>query len=135
MPIYKHPSAQDKKRSYGQDVEELGHNIRDAREKAGLSLDDLARLINSDKSHLSRVENGTQIPKIDTIFRIMDALDISSNAILPARFMRNSKNSELDCIYALYAKLPEGKRNEMIRYIRALMIGLSAIEQTSLERT
>ena len=134
MPIYEHPSAQDR-RSYTQEIEELGRNIRVVREKAGLSLDDLARLINSDKSHLSRVENGTQIPKIDTILRIMDALDISPSAILPATFLRNSKNSELDCICNLYANLPEEKRNEMIRYIRALMIGLTAIEQTSQENT
>ena len=52
--------------NYEQDIKEFGYNLKDAREKAGLSLDDLARIIDSDKSHLSKLESGSQIPKVDT---------------------------------------------------------------------
>ena len=53
----KKKNAQAVGRNYDKDVAELGHNIRNARERVGVSLDELARLINSDKSHLSKINN------------------------------------------------------------------------------
>ena len=115
--------------NYEQDIKEFGYNLKDAREKAGLSLDDLARIIDSDKSHLSKLESGIQIPKVDTVFRLMDALNLSASSLMPARFLHNSQNNELDRICELYGKLPERKRGDMVRYIRALIVGLTVLEQ------
>lgn len=117
--------------NYEQDIKEFGYNLKDAREKAGLSLDDLARIIDSDKSHLSKLESGSQIPKVDTVFRLMDALNLSASSLMPARFLRNSQNNELDRICEFYGKLPERKRGDMLRYIRALIVGLTILEKES----
>ena len=117
--------------NYEQDIKEFGYNLKDAREKAGLSLDDLAWIIDSDKSHLSKLESGSQIPKVDTVFRLMDALNLSASSLMPARFLHNSQNNELDHICELYGKLPERKRGDMIRYIRALIVGLTILEKES----
>ena len=110
--------------NYDQDVVELGRNIRSVRENAGLSLDELARLINSDKSHLSKIENGGQTPKIDSVFRIMDALRVVPSDIMPARFQPDSESREWECIRSLYMKLEDGDREQVLRYIRALLLGL-----------
>ena len=57
----KKKNAQAVGRNYDKDVAELGHNIRNARERVGVSLDELARLINSDKSHLSKISWSSRI--------------------------------------------------------------------------
>lgn len=130
MPAHKGNHIPDT-HDYEQDIKEFGHNLKDARVKAGLSLDDLVRIIDSDKSHLSKVESGSQIPKVDTVFRLMDALSLSASSLMPARFLRSSQNSELDRICELYGRLPEGKRSDMLRYIQALVVGLTILEQES----
>ena len=109
---------------YDQDVMELGRNIRNARENVGLSLDELARLINSDKSHLSKIENGGQTPKIDSVFRIMDALEVVPSDIMPARFRPNPESGEWERIRSLYMRLEDGDKEQVLRYIRALLLGL-----------
>ncbi len=51
-----------------------GQIIEDARKKAKISQAELARRIGSDRSYISRVENGLTEPKVSTFFRIMNAL-------------------------------------------------------------
>ena len=68
---------------------------------------------------------------MDTVFRLMDALNLSASSLMPARFLHNSQNNELDRICEFYGKLPERKRGDMIRYIRALIVGLTILEKES----
>ena len=51
-----------------------GQIIEDARKKANISQAELARRIGSDRSYISRVENGLTEPKVSTFYRIMNAL-------------------------------------------------------------
>ena len=51
-----------------------GKIIEDARKKANISQAELARRIGSDRSYISRVENGITEPKVSTFYRIMNAL-------------------------------------------------------------
>jgi len=54
---------------------EFGSALRALRSSRGLSLGDLARLVNYSKSHLSRVENGKKQPTSDLARHCDDALD------------------------------------------------------------
>lgn len=51
-----------------------GQIIEDARKRAKISQAELARRIGSDRSYISRVENGQTEPKVSTFYRIMNAL-------------------------------------------------------------
>ncbi len=51
-----------------------GQIIEDARKKAKITQAELARRIGSNRSYISRVENGITEPKISTFYRIMSAL-------------------------------------------------------------
>lgn len=53
----------------------LGLAIRNRRLACGLSQVDLALMIGSSKSHISAIENGRVNLKMETVFRIADALD------------------------------------------------------------
>ena len=56
--------------NYRQDMKDFGANVRKYRETQGLSLDALSDLIDSDKSSVSKLENGDRTPKYDTLFQL-----------------------------------------------------------------
>ena len=56
-----------------------GQIIEDARKKANLTQEELANLVGSNKSYISRIENGKTEPKVSTFYRIIGALGLSVN--------------------------------------------------------
>jgi len=57
--------------------------LRDCRERAGLSLRELARLLGTSHSYLSRLEAGEQSnPSTDFLTRLAEVLDIDSGDLL-----------------------------------------------------
>ena len=56
-----------------------GQIIEDARKKANLTQEELANLVGSNKSYISRIENGKTEPKVSTFYRIVGALGLSVN--------------------------------------------------------
>lgn len=53
-----------------------GKIIEDARKNTHLTQDELAKLIGSTKSYISRIENGKTDPKLNTFFGIIRALGL-----------------------------------------------------------
>lgn len=53
-----------------------GQIIKDARKKAKISQTELAKRIGSNKSYISRVENGQTEPKISTFYRSLNTLGV-----------------------------------------------------------
>ncbi|WP_085537239.1 helix-turn-helix domain-containing protein [Massilibacteroides vaginae] len=54
-----------------------GQIIEDARKKAKMTQSELAELVGTNKSYISRVETGRTEPKVSTFFRIISALGLS----------------------------------------------------------
>jgi len=54
-----------------------GQLIENARKNAHLTQDELASRIGSNKSYISRIENGKTEPKVSTFYRIAAALGLS----------------------------------------------------------
>jgi len=54
-----------------------GQLIEEARKKANLTQEELAVRVGSNKSYISRVENGKTEPKVSTFYRIAGALGLS----------------------------------------------------------
>lgn len=54
-----------------------GQIIEDARKKAKMTQAELAELVGTNKSYISRVENGVTEPKVSTFFRIIAALGLA----------------------------------------------------------
>ena len=55
---------------------ELGRTLRHLRESAGLSQAELARRSGVGKSQLSKYESGKELPKLETLARLLEALGI-----------------------------------------------------------
>lgn len=54
-----------------------GQIIEDARKKANITQAELAERIGTNKSYISRVENGRTEPKVSTFYRILTALGLN----------------------------------------------------------
>jgi transcriptional regulator with XRE-family HTH domain len=60
----------------------LGGNIRRLRKDKGLSQLQLAELSGIKVAHISRLESDSSDPKLSTIYRLMDALECTPDALL-----------------------------------------------------
>jgi transcriptional regulator with XRE-family HTH domain len=59
----------------------LGKIIREAREKAGLSQEELARRVGLTQGALSFIERGVVEPRLSTLLRLFDALGLSPEVL------------------------------------------------------
>jgi transcriptional regulator with XRE-family HTH domain len=62
--------------------EQLGQNLRDHRERVGLSQEELAELCDLDRTEISLLERGLRFPRLDTLVRLSRGLKLESVAQL-----------------------------------------------------
>lgn len=58
-------------------MDAIGERIKEARQERGLSQEELAQIINSTKSAISRYESGKRQPRLDQLRRIANALNVT----------------------------------------------------------
>lgn len=58
--------------------EQLGKNLRDHRERAGLSQEELAEICDLDRTEISLLERGLRFPRLDTLVRLSRGLKLDS---------------------------------------------------------
>ena len=110
--------------NYRQDMKDFGANVRKYRETQGLSLDALSDLIDSDKSSVSKLENGDRTPKFDTVLKLADALQVTPTMLSPNRFLGEKGTLALSQIHERLVKLPSEQRAIASTYICAMLEGL-----------
>jgi transcriptional regulator with XRE-family HTH domain len=64
--------------------ERFGANLRRSRRRARLSQRQLADLVGLAREHVSELECGLQLPRIDTILRLAAATEVSTCVLLEA---------------------------------------------------
>lgn len=94
---------------YSEKYRAIGSNIRMVRNAIGVSQTELANRVGSDKSAISRYENGIQRPSLDTLMRIADALDVDLVDLLKEKviplFGKVVSNSDPDSMQVLNINL------------------------------
>jgi transcriptional regulator with XRE-family HTH domain len=68
----------------------LGGILREAREKAGLSQEQLAFRAGLDRTYISQLENDRKSPTVQTLFRLCEAMKASPATVI-ARLERRLK--------------------------------------------
>ncbi len=64
------------------DAKAVGQRIKAAREKKNMTQEDLAARINISPTHISVIERGTKIPRMDTFVAIANVLEVSADELL-----------------------------------------------------
>lgn len=69
----------------------IGNNLKQLRKEKGLTLESLAKKAGVSKAHIWTIEKGNS-PKLDTVYKIARALDISIDLLIDITIDKTSTN-------------------------------------------
>ena len=101
------------------DMIAIGSKIKEARERAHLTQEELAEIIDISPTHMSVIERGVKTPKLDTFVKIVKALNLSSDALL-LDGMDQVNDSIVAELSVRLGRLSDEDRNRILNAIRAL---------------
>lgn len=87
-------------------------------ESKGLTQEELAALVDLSPTHISVIERGQKVPKLDTFVAIANALDVSADSLL-RDVVAQSVNGVVNNLSASIMKLPPKEQKRVIRAIEA----------------
>ena len=97
----------------------IGARIKAARERAHLTQEQLAEIIDISPTHMSVIERGVKTPKLDTFVRIANALGVSTDALLQDVVVP-ANESILAELSVRIGRLPQKDQERILNAIRAL---------------
>lgn len=102
------------------DAKAVGRRIKAAREKKNLTQEDLASLTDISPTHVSVIERGAKIPKLDTFVSIANALEVSADALLVdvADYAAIGAASELS---AAFTALSHEEKMRVLKVVSAML--------------
>ena len=101
------------------DMIAIGSKIKEARERAHLTQEELAEIIDISPTHMSVIERGVKTPKLDTFIRIANALGVSADALLQDG-VEHANDSIMAELSVRIGRLPQKEQNRILNAIRAL---------------
>ena len=101
------------------DMTAIGIKIKEARERAHLTQEDLSEIVDISPTHMSVIERGIKTPKLDTFVKIIKALNLSADALLldGVDQLNDSIVTELSM---RIGRLPQKDQERILNAIRAL---------------
>lgn len=101
------------------DLRAIGARIKAAREKAGMTQEDLAAALEMSPTHISVIERGVKSPKLETLVNIANALNVSSDTLLQD-VVNHATDGIASELSVAISKLSKKDQERMLNAIRAL---------------
>lgn len=98
----------------------VGQRIKTAREKKNLTQEDLAARIDISPTHVSVIERGTKIPRLDTFVSIANVLGVSADELLVDVVDRAAVGVASELSTSIEA-LPHEEKMRVLRVVSALI--------------
>ena len=102
------------------DLKAVGQRIKTAREAKNLTQEELAALVNLSTTHVSVIERGLKVTKLDTFVAIANALDVSADALL-IDVVTHSVTGVTNELSDMIEKLPKDEQKRILNAVRALV--------------
>lgn len=102
------------------DGKAVGRRIKEAREKRHLTQEELAARVDISPTHVSVIERGTKIPRLDTFVAIANALEVSGDALL-LDVVDHAAESQASDLSAALEGLPWEEKRRILKVVRTLM--------------
>ena len=102
------------------DLKAVGQRIKDAREAKNLTQEELAALVNLSSTHVSVIERGLKVTKLDTFVAIANALDVSADELL-VDVVAHSVTGVSNRLSDKISNLPMKEQKKIIKVIQALI--------------
>ena len=100
------------------DLKAVGQRIKSAREAKNLTQEELAALVNLSPTHVSVIERGLKVTKLDTFVAI--ALDVSADTLL-IDVVAHSVTGVTNELTEKIKKLPIKEQKKIIKVIHTLL--------------
>jgi len=99
----------------------LGDRIRQLRKEAPMTLEGLAKKINSSKSYVWEIENkDVARPSAEKLALIANALDTTVDYLLQGSDVTDAEDARDQAFYRKYMKQAPAKRRQMQKFLDAL---------------
>ena len=102
------------------DAKAVGQRLKAAREKKNMTQEDLAARIDISPTHVSVIERGTKIPRVDTFVSIANVLGVSADELLVDVVDRASVGVASELSAAIEA-LPHEEKMRVLKVVSALI--------------
>lgn len=102
------------------DLKAVGQRIKEAREAKGLTQEDLAAIVELSPTHVSVIERGLKVAKLDTFVAIANALDVSADSLL-IDVVTQSTNGVTNDLSELLMKLPLKEKRKILKAVKILI--------------
>lgn len=102
------------------DLKTVGQRIKEAREAKGLTQEDLAAIVDLSPTHVSVIERGLKVAKLDTFVAIANALDVSADSLL-IDVVTQSTNGVTNDLSELLMKLPLKEKRKILKAVKILI--------------
>ena len=98
----------------------IGARIKTARERAGLTQEDLAAELEMSPTHISVLERGVKAPKLETLVNIANTLHVSTDTLLQdvVHYAADGIASELS---SAVSRLSKKDQERILNAVRALI--------------
>ena len=98
----------------------LGKRIQKYREKAGMTQEVLAEQVGVSWNHLGAIERGVKTPKLETLVRIINVLEVSADDVM-LDVLRVGRKAQCTRIEEKLQRLPKEKQDKILRILDFLI--------------
>lgn len=102
------------------DAKAVGQRIKTAREKKNMTQEDLAALVDISPTHVSVIERGSKIPRLDTFVAIANVLEVSADSLL-VDVVDHATKSVASELSAAIEDLPHDEKMRILKAVSALV--------------
>ena len=97
-------------------MEGLGKRIQKYREKAVMTQEVLAEQVGVSWNHLGAIERGVKTPKLETLVRIINVLEVSADDVM-LDVLRVGRKAQCTRIEEKLQRLPKEKQDKILRIL------------------
>ena len=101
----------------------IGWNIRDLRERRGMSQEELADRIGKTRSAVSQYESGKIVPRMGAIEDLASAFGVSKDVIINGYAHDDAVNADERELLGMFRQMDEKKRAALLGVARAMLEG------------
>ena len=98
----------------------VGRRIKAVREQKKITQETLASLVDISPTHMSVIERGAKVPRLDTFVAIANSLGVSADALLLDVVDHSAESVASDLVSAI-DKLPHAEKVRVLKVIEVLL--------------
>lgn len=98
----------------------IGRRIKAARERKKLTQEQLAELVDLSPMHISVIERGVKLPKLETLINIANILDVSADVLLQD-VVKNQTKLYASEASTLISQLPREDQRRVLIALRSFV--------------